>query len=590
MSRPGHRCATPAVVLVVLVALAGCAGVPTSGPVKAGGDLRLQRADEGAPAIGQPPQPGAAPADIVRGFLQSSADFQNDHEVARLYLTPAARRSWRPQDGTLIYDKVASSLVSAPGDAARVTFEAAAVGAIAADGGYSRPAPSTTVSRPFRLERVDGQWRISELGNGLLLSSVEVADTYRPVSLYFLAPSGGTLVPDPIFLPELPGLSTKLVARLLRGPTSSLRSAVTTAFPEGTELDVSSVPVIDGVATVRLDPVALKADDTARQQMSAQLVWTLKQLATVTAVRITVGGETLQVSGAGALQSRGDWATFDPDRLPSAPSVYLALDGRVGRYLNRNAKFGPVLGAGGAATPQVRTPAVSLDNQRLASVSVDGTRVLVGRMTEGAVLEVRITGTDFSAPSWDRDNGLWVVDRSSGALLYLPDGANKVQTVDVPTVSGQRVESVRMSRDGARAALVVGSGRSGRLVIGAVHRVETANPDVAGGELLSLEAVSEPLPGLRGVRAVAWADATHVEVLGSLDEATLRPYQVSVDGATVSDIEPLAGDAPAVSIAAAPPESEVPVVVGSADGEIWTFTSSRGWEQLGPGTAPAYPG
>ncbi len=590
MSSGRRRCWPALLVAAALLVLTGCADIPTSGPVRAGGDLRLQRADEGAPPIGQPPQPGAAPADIVRGFLQSSADFQNDHEVARLYLTAAARRRWRPQEGTLIYDKVASSLVPAADDAANVTFEAAAVGAIAADGGYTRPAPGTTVRRPFRLELVDGQWRIGQLADGLLLSSIEVADTYRQVSLYYLAPSGGTLVPDPVFLPELPGLSTKLVARLLRGPTAALRPGVATAFPEGTALDVGSVPVIDGVATVRLDPAVLTADDTARQQMSAQLVWTLKQLPNVIAVRITVAGEALQVSGAGALQSRNDWPSFDPDRLPSSPSAYVELDGRIGRYLGANTKFGPVLGAGGATEPAVRTPAVSLDNQRLAVVSADGSRVLVGRMSEGAPLEPRVDGADFSAPSWDRDNGLWVVDRADGRLLYLADGAEKAQPVDVPALAGGSLQGVRMSRDAVRAALVVGSGRAGRLVLAVVHRVETADPDVTGGELISLRSVAEPLPGLRGVRDVAWADATHVAVLGSLDQASLRPYLATVDGASVADIEPLSGDAPAVSIAAVPPLGENPVVAATADGRLWRFTSGRGWQELGPGTAPAYPG
>jgi hypothetical protein len=579
-----------------LLALAGCASIPTSGPVRAGGDLRLQRADDGVSVIGEPPRPGATPSEIINGFLDSSADFQNDHQVARLYLTAAASRGWRPQAGTQVYDKTELSVAPSSADAGTFLFDAPAVGAIASDGEYSRAEVGPPVIRQFRLARVNGQWRIAALDDGLLLSSSELGDTYRQVSLYFLAPSGVTLVPDPVLIPELPGLSTKVVARLLRGPTASLRGAVTTAFPEGTSLDVSSVPVTDGVATVQLDETALKADDTARQQMSAQLVWTLKQLAGVTAIRIRVGGEDLQVDSAGAVQQGTDWATFDPDLVPSNLSTYVELDGRIGRYLEGT--FTPVLGEGGAARPRVRSPAVSLDNLRLAVVSADGGSVLVGPMLDDAGLAPRIggaEGSDFSQPSWDRDKGLWVVDRADGALWYLPDGARRPQRVAVPTsTDAQLIQGVRSSRDGARAALLVRTGRKARLMIGAIRRVETADTQVEGGELLSLASVAEPLPGLLGVRDMAWADATHVEALGSLDGASLRPYEVSVDGWRFPDIEPVPGPGEAVSIAAAPPLGDTPLVVGTSDGGsgagLWQFTSSRSWEEVGPGTQPAYPG
>jgi hypothetical protein len=587
----GSRLLRLPVAVCALVALAGCASIPTSGPVRDGGDLKLQRADDGVSVIGEPPRPGATPEQIISGFLDSSADFQNDHEVARLYLTGAASRSWRPQTGTQVYDKSELSVDQSAADSAIFVFDAPAVGSIAGDGEYHRSADGSPVTRQFRLEKVNGQWRIADLDDGLLLSSSELADTYRQVSLYFLAPSGVTLVPDTVLIPELPGLSTKVVARLLRGPTSSLRGAVTTAFPEGTTLDVSSVPVTDGIATVQLDDTALRADDTARQQMSAQLVWTLKQLAGVTGIRIRVGGEDLQVNSAGSVQQSTDWPTFDPDQLSSNLSAYVELDGRIGRYLE--GRFTRVLGEGGDARPRVRSPAVSLDTGRLAAVSADGRSVLVGPMVAGAGLAPRILGSDvsdFSSPSWDRDKGLWVVDRADGAIWYLADGATRPQRVSVPIPDGEPVQGVRISRDGARAALLVGTGRRARLMIGAVRRVETVDTQVEGGEVLSLASPAEPLPGLVGVRDMAWADATHVEVLGSLDGASLRPYEVSVDGWRFPDLEPAPGPGTSVSIAAAPPLGDTPLVVGTSDGRLWQFTSSRGWDELGPGTQPAYPG
>ncbi len=573
--------------LMLLMLLAACATIPTSGPVRAGGDLRQARADNGVSFIGQPPVPGARPADVVLGFLQSSADFVNDHEVARDYLSPAARQSWRPQAGTVVYDRVASALAieAGPGDTVSVT--GSQTGQIEADGRFRRLPPGSTVSLHFGLTKVAGEWRISTLDDGLVLSAVDVAETYRRLALYFLAPTGSTLVPDDVLVPDLPGLRTKLVSRLLRGPTSDLRDAVSTAFPEGTGLDVGSVPLSrDGVATVRLDTSALKADDAARQRMSAQLVWTLRQLPEVLKVRITAGGESLVVAGSAADQDRDAYPSFDPDALPAPPSAYVVTDGKVGRFLGGG--FQPVLGQAGSGTLALRTPAVSLDAARLAAVSADGRTVLVGPLTREATLEPRINGVDLSRPSWDRGDNLWVVDRATGVVWYLADGADAPRQVAVPRLAGDRKPwALSVARDGTRAALIVGTGRASVLRTAAVLRTETTDTAVVGGAEISLTSFQETLPGLTSVRDVAWADASVLAVLGSRDKGPVSPSYVDTDGYAVRDIEPLQDP---VTISAAPPLADNPLVAGTADGKLFQFTQGGGWQSLGAGKDPAYPG
>ncbi len=584
MSEPavnGHRRMVRVLLPLLLASLAGCASIPTSGPVKAGGDLRLQRVEDVVRSIGQPPTPGASPENIVLGFLQSSADFQGDHEVARLYLAPRARQNWRPQAGTVVYDRVAALPLS---DGV-VAVEGSEIGRIDGEGSFRRTASAATVTRGFGMERVDGQWRIASLDDGLMLSSADVAETYRQISLYFLGPSGNTLVPDVVLVPKLPGLTTKLVARLLRGPTAAMRDAVDTSFPQGTGLEVGSVPVRDGVATVRLNGVALQADDDARERMSAQIVWTLKQLSEVLRVRITAGGENLLVSGVAEEQDRDSWRTYDPDQLPPGPSVYVAQDGRIGRYLE--GEFEPVPGVAGTGEPALRGPAVSLDASRVAAVSSDGRTVYVGGLARGDGLLPRLRGTDLSPPSWDPGNNLWVVDRATGQLWYLANGADAPQEVAI--VDAPRLTAVAVARDGARVALIVGSGKSARVKVGPVVRVETADPDIEGGEAVSVPSVHEPMPTLRSARDVAWADSTTLAVLASRDGLPVAPYYLDTDGYRITDTDPLADP---VSITAAPPlqPQENPLVVGTADGELLQFTSGGGWQALGVGTDPAYPG
>jgi hypothetical protein len=580
--------------VLLAAALAGCATIPTSGPVRAGGDLGLQRAEDRVAPIGQPPAKGASPEDIVLGFLQSNADFVNDHEVARKYLTAAARQRWRPQAGTTVYDQVAAPLAVRPSaDGTDVAVAGAEVGRIDAAGSFARSAPDRTVTRDFGLQRVDGEWRIDRLDDGLLLPLTEVGETYRQLSLYFLGPSGHTLVPDTVLLPGVPGLTTKLIDRLLRGPTASLRGAVTTAIPPGTGLEVSSVAVRGGLATVRLDSSALQADDDAREQLSAQIVWTLKQLPEVRQVRITAGGDSPLLPGVSEEVNHDPWPTYDPDDLPATPSAYVvgppAHAGQIGRYLDGS--FEPAPGGAGTGAIHLRSPAVSLDATRLAAVSTDGRTVYVGPLARDGRLEARISGTDLSQPSWDPGKNLWVVDRATGQLWYLADGANKPREVSVASLGAAgRPVAVAVARDGARVALVVGSGRQARLRLLAVRRTETADPTVTGGVEVSLAEPRDPLPDLRSVRDVSWADATTLAVLGSRAGAPVIPYYVDTDGYDVIEGEPV--PEPLTITAASPPRQsqENPLIVGTADGRLLQFTSGSGWQPIGLGSDPAYPG
>lgn len=593
MSVPSGSGGRTARVLAALVAalaaatLAACATVPTSGPVSEGGDLRLERENVAVPFIGTPPRPGASPEDVVRGFLRASADFRNDHLVARLHLTPQARQRWQPDASTTVYDRVEAPLtVAADGDT--VTVSGSEVARIAAEGGYQRTPPETEVTRSFTMALVDGEWRIASLEDGLLLSLVDVQESFRQVSLYFLSPSLNTLVPDTVLLPELAGLSTKLVSRLLRGPSAALRGGVQTAFPPGTSLEVPSVPVRDGLATVRLDETALSADDDQREQMSAQIVWTLKQLGPeIDRIRITAGGEDLVVSGVPEEQPRDSWPTFDPNGLTGTPSVYVVRGGEVGRMLA--GEFGPVPGPAGTGQPPVRSPAVSLDEERVAAVAVDGRSLYVGRLATDAPFERAVTGGDLDRPSWDPLGNLWFVDRSTGTVSVLPAGGSDPVPVTVGKLPGGRPTQLVVSRDGARVALVTGSGKAARLLVATVTGVDQLDADPEGGARVAITAAREVLPDLRSVRDVSWADAQTLAVLGGRDRLPVEPLYTSTDGYEVAAVQ---ADADLVGLAAAPPlrPQTSPLVVATVEGQLQQYTPGRGWVLLGEGANPAYPG
>ena len=187
-------------MILVSVLLAGCgvgsgsfvAQVPTDGPVEQGQLVANTSADQFIRVIARPPRAGMTPTEIVQGFLESSASFDNDHAVARSYLTPEASAAWDPSSGVSVYDGV-PALVEA---GAAVLFSATLNGRISDIGRYTVEDPGTELQRSFFLTQREGEWRLRLAPSGLLLSNFDVNRAYRNYSVYFFNPSFQTLVPD----------------------------------------------------------------------------------------------------------------------------------------------------------------------------------------------------------------------------------------------------------------------------------------------------------------------------------------------------------------------------------------------------------
>lgn len=561
-----------ALLALVAVALPGCATLPSSGPVRKGNDLQLQRENPGVRPIGQPPVRGADPEDIVLGFLRAGADFGDGHAVARQYLAPAVRERWRPGAGASLYEPAEGDLSVAVPRPGQVTVSAPAVARIETDGQYVAAPRGARVDRTFRITKVDGEWRISALDDGLVLARSAVPQIYRKLNLYFVAPSRKVLVPDPVFLPALPGLSTKLVNRLLRGPTSALRGAVMTGFPAGTSLAVTSVPITpDGVATVQLEGQAGKASNAARELMSAQLVWTLKQLPKFQALSVTIDDQPLGVSGQDPL-SREAWPAYDPSVVTDKVAAYAVRDGRVGQLVDR--KFEPVAGPPGNGKLASRSVAVSVDLSRMAVVTADGRALFEGALSRRPWPTRRLVGEDLSRPSFDFLGNVWVSDRGTGVLWIVPAGA-KPLPVALDGFKGGPITGVRVARDGARIAVVAGRGSDSRVYVGAVIRQPVTR----------VAAVREVRPELRSIGDVAWADATNLATMAHWEGAEGVPLMVDISGYEVTLIDP---QPDLVSLAAAPPPN--PLLGGTAARRLHQYTTRGQWEEIAEGIAPTYPG
>lgn len=542
----------------VALALAGCANVPTAGPVQVVRE-RSQAAGITAPdltVLAQQPQPGQSPRDIVRGFLEAVADFGDHYGVARSFLSPAAAVRWTSSSGVQVYD--ATDLAVSGPVRGVVTVTAPRTAVVDAAGDY-QPATGSLQAR-FVVQRVRGQWRIAGLPAGLLLSAADFEHTYRPVDLYYLDPIADLLVPDPVFLQaRLPNLPTAVVAALLSGPSPAVLGTVRTAAPAGLALS-GPVTISGATVTVPLNRAVAGLTTARYRNFTAQLCWTLAAFGVAQVQLQPPPGSALP---GPSLVSLATLASYNPDVLRGTPPPYLLTASGV-RRLGAH----PMLLAGSAG---LLDPAISADGRLLAGVrSTAGGQTVVAGTPGGTLNPVTPLEPGMLSPAFAADDALWVlVDLRLGRQeLWRIPPHSPVQVVDVPDLAGLGpATGFAVSRDGTRIALSTADG----LYVGGVDYT-SGGPQVAN--LLSL------LPSVDTPESPpVWQDAQTVAVLADVPEngspgGLVEPLFVSVDGASLGTMNvaglPLPGQ-----IAAGPGEP-VLLLAGST---VYQATAA-GWTEL----------
>lgn len=548
--------------------LTACAGVPTSGPIQQGPVVAAAAGDQVIRVIARPPEAGMTPEELVRGFQEATAGADAGYTTAREYLTDDASAAWRPDSGVQVYDD--SGLVTTLKDDV-VTQQGVLSATIAADGEYSVVAPPPRTTWQYKVVKVDGEWRISSLPQGLLLGPGDVQRSYRSFDLYYFTRDFEALVPAPVTIPvSASGQATQLVRGLLAGPTSWIAPAVRSAFPEGTRLQVDSVPVIDGVAEVALTREVLNADDVTRQKLSGQLVWTLRQVPGITGVRIAVNGQALAVPGVATTQPIDSWSILDPDALPDSARAWARTDKGISRLTNDLAPE-PAL----VLKPQVDSPAISLDSTQVAGVSSDRSTLYVGRLQNGSSLSRSYAGTDLSRPSWDRTGAVWVADRGRGLVVVRGGSAAPLAVGGAPDgFSDAGIIAVSVSRDGTRAGLLV---RRGSLVEPWVARIERNGASLAVSAPRRVESqVSEALD-------LAWVDADTLAVLGASRATSLEVLDIGVGSSRVR--HQVAPDSTVTTLGAGPAR---PDLLGDRT-STWRAVGAS-WERIEGLSQAVYPG
>ncbi len=583
---------------LLATALAGCASIPASGPVRVAAAAPPDQSDTLVRVVPPVPRKGDSADNIVRGFLASAGTFEGDHRVARTYLTRGAR--WTPRAQTTVYSGGYSLSPGGRPDEAcgsrsfAMTFTRTAT--VTAEGDYVAPARSERSAVCFTVQKQDGEWRITGAPKGLLLADTDLARAFVLSDIFFLNPDATTVVPDVVLLARAGDLPDTLVRRLVAGPRGRFAGALHTAVPSGTTL-AAPVTVVDGVAGVAMSgPVPPSAE--MRQALAAQVVWTLRAVPAVRSVRLTFDGAALD--GIPPLQRTDSWPAFNPNVLRADAAAYVVRETSVQVPRSANVvrfDLGQLTGPGGIifkALPrllstgrkQLSSPAVSVDSTRVAVV-VDDRALYAGPVAGPQLAEQYEVNGRLRDVSWDRADTIWALDTAgSGRLLAaVPGGAPTAVTVEKRP--SDPITRIRVSRDGVRIALVTGAGSSTKLWIGAIAGTLTTGP--AAPVVVGLTQI---LPRTPPIADLSWVDYRHLIVLPvSAGKSPAQPFVTDLLGYGSPSIAAPPGLGDSVTAGAAPTQQPY---LATRTGSLQRF-DGRNWEAVTSGKNetyhdPAYPG
>ena len=543
-------------VLVLSVAVAACANLPTSGSINV---RSLQgpggQAQPGIQVVPVPPGRNWDQIDVVDGFLAASASFDDNYAVARKYLTPSFSRWWRPGVAATVIDTPLVNneaqprgLVTSGPPSARVSVTGLHYAELQTGGPHlagsivASPGASTY---HFSLTEKTGVWRIDGITVGskpakrsvLVLTSTDFERDYQARDLYFYGPgpAANALVPDPVYIPQLPGNGGLriLVNTLLHPqgdktglwpPSSSwLYEAATTAFPRGTRL--ISVNVIGGIsAVVRLGGAALRASPSQRLRMAAQLWWSLTTMPYGTTAGNQIGSVALKIGHHSLPLTPGKFKQWVPRGASASSGGAVPL-----YYQVPGSAAGPAVAAlRESASEQGSFPlpaelgglpfkemAISTSPAALAVLAGCSGRwlYLMPQSHAGEVVKVRLAAK-CTALSWDMSGNLWIT--ASPDAYVIPGAANgpparpvlvPVQTPALPPTAV--IQSLRVAPDGVRVAMIVRYGASTRILIAAISR--SGNPSFT--YLAQTQQMLRVGSSLMNPLALTWLDPDHLLVL-----------------------------------------------------------------------------
>ncbi len=634
---PAPLAAVLAAVILLVLSLAGCGGLPTTSGVTTG--LR-----PGGPAIPQPrvvPNPpplGAGPEAVAEGFLRTLTTYDVGHAVAKTYLANPGSHDWTKPLSVTVLDKAprirssatsiatsaptAKATSAAPATAAPATaatnrptnrpanptytedihLSGTVVATISQDGRYTTAKPGTRVTTTWGAVKVSGEWRLvipDQPSFSAWISAADLGAAYSPHALHYVTKTGRHLVQDVRWFAGGPNLATTLTQAQLEYPPAYLTGAVATAVPAGTRLVVDSVPVRGGVAVVDLTAPILDADEDTRKAVWAQLVATLTTIPEVGYVDLRAEGHSLEIAGVPSPVGSSDSLGYAVPRPVSADWLIVRTGRRILRIdptpAGDRTNPRPTPTTINAPLPAGEIPpdwvdlALSADSSQIGGVTTERTQLSLWRGDVHTLVDA--FATDLTQPSFDGEGLLWVAgvapSGEAGVWFVGPGvggGKPRPSAVSAPWLTGRRVVFLKVSPDGSR--VLVGT-RPGDKPGSGADRVDIAgivrNPNGQAAALaMPLRVADTVTADVAAVRAV-WADNQTFALL-QRDRGGLATALWSIGLGELTMTGPKS--APAAITCLAAQDSLVVVTTGG----VILRRSTTGWEGIGKGTDALAPG
>ena len=587
-----------------VLVLSGCANLPDSSAPQALGTISNEPTSTGP----HPPANGRDPDLLLHDFLEATADPAEHHGTARQYLTPPAAEGWDDTARTVVIDKPDTLRESITADTATYRVRGRKLGELEPDGSFR--AQANTYEARIEMTKVGDEWRINQLEPGVVVDSTAFYQSYHRYSLFFVNNAGTNMVPDLRWVAaRKEDLAQELLTLLTAGPQPGLAPAVhnVLAAPislaaDVTKADGTTTNVGVGLGGVRIDfSGASGLDKRSRELLAAQVVLTLSGAGILGPYVLFADGRPLDERHAGVGWSLDDVKALHlTEPADDRAGLHALQDGALVKVESGRGGIVPAPGYFGNAH-NLRSVGLSENGQLVAAVADSGQpppapkQTLVVGSYDGASTFSVEQGDTFTRPSWTADgDAVWTVidgtrvirvvhDRATGNVSK-QDVDSSALTVAEPSSTDPAlrlpITDLRISRDGARAAIIAG----GKVYMAVV----VAQPD-GNFSLVS------PQPVVVDSSATAVSiDWTSSDMLVVAREGDVTPVNsVFIDGSELTPLSSQNLTSPVRMVSAAPDtlyaaDSRAVMQLHSADpatGRFW-----REVQGLGSTAVPVLPG
>lgn len=551
-----------AFALALLLVLAGCARIPTSGPV--GKSSEGSAGNLSAPVfLPAAPQAGASPETIIDYFYRAGSGYEDDYAVARQYLTQASSVSWKPDQRALVYRE---ARVVATDTENVYNYELDVAYTVDADGIATQSPEGTVEKIPVTVTQVEGEWRISDIPDGTAIAEETFKVIYGAYPIYFYDPTFTYAVPDVRWFIRNKTVKA-MTSALLAGPAPYLRGAVASAFPSGIKLARESVPVVSGAAQVDLAAKELmetSPEDRLRMQM--QLTLTFRSQPDVVNVELRANQDLVRVEDDGSV--------LPPVQDKSVPSRQIAISGNeLVRYENNRVSPLPDMQPVSALSP--RFPAESPVSQTAAFLN--DSRTTLYSITPGQPARALTTRSTLSRPSFGLNEWVWTAgpgaNGATEVVAYRPAGVAEGAAVPNVTLApawlaGRTVKELRISREGVRALVISEQNGKTRVQVAGVIRGGDGTPRELTAPV-TLATDSNPDQGV-------WVSDTTVAVMKGSASTNVTPELLSLTSGQPQQLAPWPG--------------LVALSAGNGAEEVYGQSAEGIFQRLGNGWSPQIKG